>query len=64
MSNSIENTENRIQDAVKAYHQSTKPNIAGLARQFGASTDRLRGRIRGRISYADRAKISKALNLI
>ncbi|KOS42638.1 hypothetical protein ACN38_g6460 [Penicillium nordicum] len=29
MSNSIENTENRIQDAVKAYHQSTKPNIAG-----------------------------------
>lgn len=39
MSISIKNIEDRIQEAVGLYHQSTKPNIAKLARDFG----RLRG---------------------
>lgn len=64
MSNSIENIEDRIQEAIKLYHQSTKPNVAKLARDFGISRDRLRGRIHGRQSNSDRAKATRSLNSI
>lgn len=64
MSIPTENIEDRIQEAVKAYHASTKPNLTQLARDYGISRGRLRGRVMGRQSNPDRAKATRSLNLI
>lgn len=44
MSNLTENIENRIQEAVKAYYQSTKPNITKLPTRSRSSSVRILGR--------------------
>lgn len=64
MSIATENIEDRIQEAAQAYYASTKPNLAQIARDYGVSCGRLRGRIHGRQSNSDRAKATKALNPI
>ena len=56
--------ENQIQLAVKAFYEADKPNIAQLAREFDVPYHRLRARIHGRQSYADRSKATRSLNLI
>lgn len=58
------NMENQIQLAVKAFHEANKPIIAQLAREFDVPYHRLRARIHGRQSHADRGKATRSLNLI
>ncbi|KAJ5365290.1 hypothetical protein N7517_008176 [Penicillium concentricum] len=64
MSDQIKKTEERIQAALEAFHATTKPNIAKLAREFDVPYHQLRGRTRGRQSNSDRAKATKTLNSI
>ena len=56
--------ENKIQLAVKAFSEATKPNISKLAREFDVPYHRLRARIHGRQSHADRAKATRSLDSI
>ncbi|KAJ5244811.1 hypothetical protein N7489_004907 [Penicillium chrysogenum] len=47
MSDQKENIETRTQQAIAAYNQSDKPNLAKLAREFAIPRSRLRSRVAG-----------------
>ena len=54
--------EDRLSEALHAYHERKKPKIAPLAREFGVSYQQLRGRVRGRKSRSARSGPNKALD--
>jgi hypothetical protein len=64
MSDRNDSIEIRTQQAVTAYRQSAKPNLAKLAREFSIPYGRLRCRINGRKPNSIIAAQNKALNPI
>jgi hypothetical protein len=64
MSKAIENIEIQILNAIEAYYQSDKPNIAKLAREFRVPYGRLRYRLYRRKPNSAVSSQRKALNLI
>lgn len=55
------NEEKIIVDAIAAYHDRNNPKVKPLAREFGLSYQKLRGRIAGRTSPNERSATHKAL---
>jgi hypothetical protein len=54
--------EQRIADALCAYHDRGKPKIAPLAREFNISYQQLKGRVQGRQSRTARTPSNRALD--
>jgi hypothetical protein len=64
MSNEMKPLEDRIQDAISAYHQKKIPQMSVLAREFEVPYHLLRARMQGQPSKFDRAKNSRTLDPI
>jgi DDE superfamily endonuclease. len=62
MSERFDKAENRIQEALQAYHDRKKPKIKPLAQEFGVSYQRLLRRVHGRNSRSTRPGTNKALD--
>ena len=62
MSTNSSETEGRLCNALRAYHERRKPKIAPLAREFGVSYLQLKGRVHGRKSRSARIGPNKVLD--
>jgi hypothetical protein len=54
--------ENRIQEALQAYHDRGKPKISSVAREFGVDYQRLLRRVHGRPSRSGRQGVNNCLD--
>jgi Tc5 transposase DNA-binding domain len=62
MSENSSDTEDRMSNALQAYHDRSRPKIAQLAREFRVPYQRLKGRVHGRVSRSARPGPNKALD--